>query len=260
MLKSIPLLCCCAAFCVSACTSDTDTVAGPQASGSAINSSYARTLTVGDYLYGVDAENLVTLSLADPSMPAEIDRQPIGQQIETIYHLDGYLFIGSQDGMFTYDIGDDGVPNRRGRFDYDALDVPFDRCDPVVARGDVAFVTLYSQREGPCGGQVQFDALVAFDVRDIENPALIRQYDALTPRGLAIDGDLLFVCNSTFGLTVYDAGDAANLEQISRIENLEAFDVIANRGTLIVVGGTELTQFDYSDPTELRELSTIALP
>ena len=230
------------------------------------NSSYARLLTVGDFLYAVNESELVTFSALDPGSLDEVDRQDIGFAIETLYHLDGNLFVGSQTAMYTYTIDAGGIPQRRGVFDYDfeVVGAFVQPCDPVVAADDVAYITLYTESEvrGACGGGFTqpVERLVVADISDLDRPTLIEARDVPTPRGLAVSGDLLFVCNEASGFTVYDVTDRRAPVELRRYPDDPAYDVIAADGRLIVVGAGSLTQYDYTPAGAVTKLGTIILP
>ena len=224
----------------------------------ALAGSYARILNVGNFLYAVDNTSIITYDISDRDTPREVDRTEVGLAVETIFHLDGNLFIGSRQGMFTYTIAEDGHPERRGRFDYSLVTGNVEPCDPVVADSKTAFATLYTgDGQDPCGRQMTIEKLVVMDITDLDRPQLIRDYDVRSPRGLSLDGELLFVCNDVNGITLYDVSQPANISQVSRVSDLVAWDAIAKDGLLIVVGTKELVQFDYSDPTRLVELSRL---
>ncbi|MFK8055327.1 MAG: LVIVD repeat-containing protein [Saprospiraceae bacterium] len=236
-------------------------IGSPSSNSTGTNSSYARILTVGNFLYAVNVNELVTFDATDPSDPTELNRQEVGDGVETIFHLDGILLIGSNLGTFTYTIGSNGIPTRRGQFDYNTLDIPVEPCDPVVAQGDVAFATLYTSfpGEGPCGRDQLVNLLVVMDISDLENPTLITTEQTTSPRGLAVKGDYLYVCNEYAGLTVFDVSTPSEPTIVSQVTDILAYDVIVKDDVLIVVGGSELIQYDYANPEELIRLSTISL-
>jgi hypothetical protein len=79
------------------------------------------------------------------------------------------------------------------------------------------------------------------------------------PRGIAKDGNLLFVCDGPAGLKVYDATDASNLKPLGHVNGMETYDVIAQNKRAIVVATDGLYQFDYSSPDNLKLLSKIPI-
>jgi len=149
-----------------------------QASDTGIAGSYARFMVVNDFLYVIDNENIKTYSLSDPTLPNLIDEREVGQRIESIFHLDGRLFIGSGIGMFIYTIQSDGIPEYTSDFSYEIF--PIYPCDPVVANSTHAFVTLNSTvvPVGFCAGNLQpLNQLNIFDITDISQPTLINEMD-----------------------------------------------------------------------------------
>jgi len=103
------------------------------------------------------------------------------------------------------------------------------------------------------------DQLDVVDISILESPWLIKSYPMEHPHGLAIDSNILFLCEGVHGLKVFDASDKKTLDQnlLSHLPNIPAYDVIAIDSHLILVGDNGIYQFDYSDPTDLQLLSVI---
>ena len=252
------------AACATSCAADAESFATGSDDGLAtgVSSSYARLIAAGDYLYAINLDELVTFDATDPADPREVDRQSVGGTVETLFHLSGTLFVGSPDGTYTYSIDADGIPRRRGRFDYNTLDLPVTPCDPVVSDGRTAYATLYTLRDGggPCARTTLVETLVVMDVTDLDKPTLIAEVYTPSPRGLALAGNALFVCNEASGLTVYDVSDPSVPTFVTSVGDVFAYDAVAlPDGPLIVVGEDQLVQFDYADPANLVRLSTIEM-
>lgn len=223
--------------------------------------SYSRILTVNNHLYAVDQTSVLTYDITNRDNPVEVGRTEVGLAIETIYHHDGNLFIGSREAMYTFSISANGLPVRRGTFDYSRVTGMVEPCDPVVANRSTAYATLYTEdNNGACGTRQNVQLLVAMDISNLDRPSLINTYPVQTPRGLSLDGNLLFVCNDRNGLSVFDVTNPAQARLISRIQDISAWDAIASDGLLIVVGTTQLIQYDYRDPSRLVELSRLPYP
>jgi hypothetical protein len=219
--------------------------------------SYARFLTIGNYLYTVDNRTIQTFDLAIPNNPEIIDKQDIGENIETIYHLNGRLFIGSSTAMYVYTIGNNGIPAQASAqgYAFQAFACP---SDPIVANDSIAFVTLNTAVTGPCGIN-PVNELKVFDVKNIYNPKEIARLDLPTPKGVGLDGSSLFVCLGTKGLAVLDVSNPYDPHIIQQLTGFEAFDVIPLGGLLLVVGPENVYQFDYSDPHNIVKISEIPL-
>jgi hypothetical protein len=220
--------------------------------------SYARFIIVGDYMYVVDEQSLITFDVSAAGDPKQIDKQPIGEGIETIFNFEDKLFVGSSRGLYIYEIPTSGIPEQLSATSYFEFDIfP---CDPVVANDSFAYVTLNAKRRlnNPCGGafEVDVNVLKIFDITDPRQPVQLTEYEMYAPKGVGLDGTTLFVCDDTAGLKVFDVSDPYELQPITHIEDLTAFDVIPLDGILLVVGPKEVYQFDYTNLENITLLSS----
>ena len=126
-------------------------------------------------------------------------------------------------------------------------------CDPVIADGDYAYVTLHAGTM--CGGEQ--NELNVIDIKDMANSKLVKTYDLKKPTGLSKDGNLLFVCDGT-EVKVYNAANPASLVLIKQIKSNEPYDAIAANKKLLVVTADGLYQYDYSNINYIKQLSFIA--
>ncbi len=244
------------AFILSGCAAS-DSAAEFGGSDTGVAGSYARFITVGDFLYIVDRTDIQTFSLANPSLPEKINTQTIGEQIESIFNLDDKLFIGSGSGLYIYTIPANGIPTQAASYGYEFPILP---CDPVVANDTYAYVTLHDgDVEGPCGANNFINELKIFDVSDIYNPEELISYPMQKPKGVGLDGHILFLCDDWAGLKVYDVSDPYNIQLIEHFDSFQAFDVIPLNGLLLCVGTDNVYQFDYSDINNIVELSRIPI-
>jgi hypothetical protein len=162
---------------------------------------------------------------------------------ETIFPLKGKLFIGTNDGMYMYDIlSDPAKPSLLGKFTH------LRGCDPVIADDDYAYVTLNDS--SACLG---FDnQLQVVDIHDMSNTFLVKSYQLSHPMGLAKDGNILFVCDGKDGLKIYDATDVQNLQLLKKISGATFYDVIAINGSAFVMSADGLYQYDYTDINNIQ--------
>jgi len=220
-----------------------------KASSGGTGGSMARFTIVGDYLYTVGNADLSTLSIANSSDPLLIGKTQIGMSIETIYPFKGKLFIGSATGMFIYNTNDPSKPAKESNFTHARA------CDPVIADDNYAYVTLRTGTS--CAGSSNL--LDVIDISNITSPRLVKSYMLTNPHGLSKDGNLLFICDGSDGLKLYDAADVNNLKLLDHVKGIDTYDVIAWNNTLIVVSKTGLHQYDYTDKKTMRLLSTIQI-
>jgi hypothetical protein len=99
--------------------------------------------------------------------------------------------------------------------------------------------------------------LDVIDVRNVLAPTLVKTYAMTNPHGLAIDGNLLFLCDGKDGLKIYNSSNVLDLKLLYHIKNIETFDVIAWNKRLLVVTTSGLHQYDYSDINNIKLLSKI---
>lgn len=239
------------------CVADSESLATP-ATDTGVGGSYARFVIVGDYMYVVDEQSLITFDVSEAASLVEIDKQPIGERIETIFNFKDKLFIGSAIGLFIYEIMDTGIPQQLSFTSYFEFEIfP---CDPVVANDSLAYVTLNAKRRinNSCGGSFEVDVnlLKIFDIKDAQQPQLLSQYSMFAPKGVGLDGTTLFVCDDEAGLKIFDVADPFNLVSIAHFENFTAFDVIPLNGLLLVVGPENVYEFDYTDLNDIKLISS----
>jgi len=227
-------------------------------SDTGVGGSYARFVIVGNYMYVVDDIGLITFDISDAANPVQIQKQEIGQRIETIFNFKDKLFVGSGEGLFIYEILDSGLPNQLSATSYFEFDIfP---CDPVVANDTYAYVTLNAKRRinNPCGGtfEVNVNLLKIYDISDPQQPQLLSEYEMFAPKGIGLDGTILFVCDDEEGLKIFDVTDPLNLVSIAQIDDFTAFDVIPLNGLLLAVGPENVYEFDYTDLNDIQLLSS----
>lgn len=232
-------------------TSTTSKAAAPSAVPSvSTGGSMAKFTTFNHYLYTIKgSDSLYLYDISHTSSPSFSDRIRIGTNIETIFPYKNYLFLGAANGMYIYDVSNPASPEKKSRF------MHFFACDPVVARDDYAYVTLSS---GTICGQ-NLNELQIINISDIENPQLKNTLPLTGPRGLAIDGNRLFVCDPEAGIRFIDVSDKNAPEIVTTIKGVEAFDAIALNGILIIVAKNGLYQYDYQDFKHPKLLSRISI-
>ena len=245
-MKNIIFLCI-ALFCLS-CEQNSDSINTGDFSTNGQGGSLARFSLKDNYLYTVDEFDLNVFSLENPGKPVQVNTQSIGLAIKTLFSYEDYLYIGSRNGMFIYDVQNPEFPNKLSEVQH------FTACDPVVANEKYAFVTL--QNSSGCGGSV--NQLEVYDVTDVTAPILINTRRLSFPKGLGLYGNYLIVCDDK--IKVFDITDPENSKLVSSLDT-EAFDVIIQGNLLIAIGETGLYQYQLNklDMTNIKNLSTIRI-
>jgi len=219
----------------------------PPAGATGKAGSLARFAIVGQTLYTVDENSLRVFSLADPATPAPGGKVPLSFGVETIFPKDNYLFLGTQRGMYIFDVATPQAPKQLSFIQH------FMSCDPVVVDDKYAYVTLRSGRT--CGGAA-INELQVYDIANLKQPRLVKTYSMAGPQGLGVDGNLLFVCDAD-GLKVFDKSSTPDLTQKQKF-NVNVVDVIPDNGILMAIGADGLYQYSYTGST-LQKLSKLAI-
>jgi len=213
-----------------------------------VGGSMARFTIMNDRLYTVGTSDLDVFNIINSNDPKHTNRLNVGWNIETIYPFKNKLFIGSQSGMFIYNVSNADAPVAAGQFNH------VQSCDPVIADDDYAYVTLRSG-SGCRGGFI--NQLDIVKLNNITDPVLQKTYPMKNPHGLSKDGNLLFICDGDAGLKLYNASDVMDLRIINELTDINAYDVIAMNKIALVVAKDGLYQYNYANPADIRLLSKI---
>ncbi len=215
-------------------------------SGTGLSGSTARFALNGNHLYTVDNSTLHVFSLANGAKPVKGTDVAVGNDIETIYSLNSNLFIGSSQGVYFMDVSNPDLPVLSNVVSH------FRACDPVVADNQFAFVTLSSSRVNCSTGANQ---LIVYNIANIYEPYIVSFKNLSNPKGLALDGKWLFVCDQN--ITMFDRSTISNLVVHKKTATLAANDCIAGNNLLTVSADDGIYQYDYANGN-LNFLSKIA--
>ncbi len=217
-------------------------------SGNGSGGSMAQFAVLNSRLYTVSFLSLNIFNIETESKPSFVKTvNTTNGTIETIYPYQNNLFLGGNSGMYIYDATAPDDPVASGMFGHVRT------CDPVIAETNTAYVTLRSGTV--CQGFT--NELDVLNTTDITNPVLVKSYAFTNPRGLAKDGNYLFVCDGTDGLKIMDASDANNIQPLSQVTGFEANDVILNNGIAVVTATNGLYLIDYSNIADAKVLGKI---
>lgn len=215
-----------------------------------ISGSTARFGLQQNRMYTVSNNELKIFNLTKADEPSFVNKLSLLQgDIETIFPYKNNLFIGSQSGMFIYSASNPDNPQRLGQFTHVRA------CDPVIADDNYAYVTLSGGTF--CGGfSNQLDVV---DIKNLTNPQLLKTYQLKSPKGLSKDGNILFICDGTDGLKVFDASNASNITLIKTVSGFEPHDVIAYQGYAIAVAKDGIYMVDYQNLADIKVVSKLQI-
>ena len=212
--------------------------------------SMARFAIVNNRIYTVSNSDLNVFDITNADNPVYKNKVNVGSwNVETIFPFKDKLFIGSQNGMFVYNISNVDNPSLAGQFSH------VQSCDPVIADDEYAYVTLRSG--SACFGNT--NELDVLQLNSFTNPTLVKTYPFTNPHGLSKDGNLLFICDGSGGLKIYNANHISDLQLVKQFSNIETYDVIAYNHIALVVAKDGLYQYDYSDANNIHLISKIGI-
>jgi hypothetical protein len=234
--------------CIISCSQDTNDVNSNSNSDftDGQGGSLATFTLKGNYLYTVDYSNLSVFNIENATNPIKVNSMNVGFDIETLFSFQDYLFIGSQNAMYIYDITNAELPKKMSQSDH------FRACDPVVANGTNAYVTLHTNEN--CGGSV--NELKTYDITDIENPVLLNTRGLTQPKGLSLYGsNFLLVCDDS--VKIFDVTDPNDSKYLEEIPTTGAIDIIIRNNNAFIISEHNITQYelDANDITNFKKIS-----
>ena len=214
-----------------------------------VGGSMARFGLYKDFLYVVNQSSLLTFKLNSNSQVTLLSTNYVNWNAETIFITDNHLFLGTQNGLIVMTLEVPEMPVQIGNFAH------MTSCDPVVIKGDLAFITL--KGGSTCRGGI----LNQLDVVQMSNSyskfTLLKSYPMFGPQGLGIDDDLLFLCDGDAGLKIYNAADPLAITQIAIFPSINAYDVIPMNDYLFMIGEKGFTLYDYSNIQDIKQIGFI---
>jgi hypothetical protein len=224
---------------------------GISGSGVGIGGSMARFGIKDKVLYIVNSNSLQVFDITSKTSPVKISDLYPGWNVETMFLTEKNMFLGTTTGMVIYDISNPTSPVSQSFFRHARS------CDPVVVDDTLAYVTLRTGTN--CGGSQNI--LDVVNIKNINLPVIVKSYGLTNPHGLGKDGDLLFICDGTAGLKVYDASDPKEITShlIYSYPDIQAYDVIPVGALLVLIGDNGLYQYSYSNLKNISLLSSILI-
>lgn len=208
----------------------------------------------GDFIYLISNRNIIVMNDNAFDTDFSSNRSPI-DDMETVFPYEDHLFVGSSSSMGVFSLDDPRDPQELYTF------VHATSCDPVLPHNDVAYITLRTSPNDPvCQGSI--NTLLVLDIDDLTDPREIRNLDMDSPYGMSIIGNHLFIGEGANGLKIFDITNNRAPEFVSRITNIEAYDIISdpqNSNILFIAGPEGLNQFTIDEDLNLNLESTIEI-
>ena len=207
--------------------------------------SMTRFLPIDGYLYTINFNELVLFQIGSDYRPSPWIKKNTETQAETLFQLNDLLFVGSINGMLLYDVSDAADPEYINRIEH------MRSCDPVVADANYAYVTL----RGGTNCFTDINELQIIDIQDPQNLSLVSRKDMYNPHGLGIYNDHLIVCDGTAGIKIVDVSTPTEPNIVNSAPIQFAYDVIIDYPLALIVGETDLFQYDISNLPEMQLIS-----
>ncbi len=222
---------------------------GVSGSGVGVGGSMARFGIKDNVLYVLDRNTLKVFDITTKDIPVKVTDIFPGWSAETMFLTENTMFLGTTTGMVIYDITIPLSPRSKTFFTHARS------CDPVIVDDTLAYITL---RTGTLCSGTQ-NTLSVVNIKNLNSPSLVMTYAMTNPHGLGKDGDLLFICDGSAGLKIYDASNPKTITShlVFTYSNINAYDVIPIGAVLVLIGENGLYQYDYSNVKSISLLSSI---
>lgn len=223
-------------------------------SSSAKNKGTMSRMEVADgYLNLITSSQLYTYDISGGSI-ISTKKQTIGNDLETIYHEDNKLFIGSKSSMTILNNNNPSEPYVLSSYWHEVS------CDPVLPNDDIAYLTLRSvQDEGCSGGTVNL--LKVIDISNPSSPSNITDVTMRSPYGMTISNDHLFIGEGANGITVMDITNPNNPTEIFNTSSFKTYDVIKHPNDsdiILVISDNDVKQLSFDESSNtIQELNSL---
>ena len=196
-----------------------------------------RMAIASDRLYIIGNSDLTIINTENARPTLEQTMNGFGWNMETIFPYEDHLFIGARQNMAIYSIQNPSAPSYEGDFFH------ANSCDPVLpTNNEVAYVTL--RGAGECGGNE--NTLNIIDIRNLNNPTLLRAIEMDSPYAMSIHNNTLYVGQGTFGFSAFEI-DNQELIHLYDNKDITAYDIIPHptrSDILLFAGPTGIMQYE----------------
>jgi len=215
--------------------SDSSTEAG-YAGEAGQGGSLARFTIAKNHLYVLNQDKLKAFDIKEPEKPVISTEVISVWGAETLFPFGNYLLMGTQSGMNIYDLSHPSRPEYVSYYQHIVS------CDPVVAEGDYAYVTLNTANTW-CG--INHNVLQIVNIGNILEPYLYSSFDMSSPKGLDVRNDTLYLCDA--GLKIFDVSDKSKLKLLHHFKNMAANDVICFNRHIMLIADDAFFQYSLEN-------------
>ncbi|NUO47668.1 MAG: hypothetical protein HOV80_02300 [Polyangiaceae bacterium] len=201
-------------------------------------------------LYALNRRSFFVYELPkDPGAPAKrIAELHPPVPVEKLSQHGLLLLISTREQTLIFDVADPTRPKQLGV-------ISFGSCDAVAIEKDIAYVATAAAAQCP-GPRV----LAVFDMKNPTRPELLADLYLTDPRGLAIDGQKLFVSDAREGVVVFDVSDPRAPKLVDKVPAAAAGELIARAGILFISADDGIHQYRYGADGHLELGSRGSIP
>lgn len=213
-----------------------------------IGGSTAKFTISGSALYALNNNDLLTFDIA-AKLPSLASTLQLKVAPETVFPFKNTILVGGASGMTIVNIDNPLSPVEAGSVQH------IRSCDPVVASGNIAYVTLWNGSE--CGNGR--NELQVIDISNLNVPVQLNATEMKSPRGLSVNDGRLMVCEDVHGAKLFDVSDHTKVPQeIASYPEIISQDVIWIGDNFIFVGQSGIAQYKMQG-NDLSLLSNIPI-
>lgn len=222
---------------------------GGGTSTTSVSGSITKFALIDDYLYIMNNFDLIPINISDPLNLTTSASTQVWMNVETLFPSGDKLYMGTTTGMMIYSTTTPTTPEHLGTMFHQTA------CDPVVVQGDYAYVTIRSGTT--CMGDI--NQLDVVDISNPSSPTVQASFLLTNPHGLGVKGDVLYICDGSDGLKVFDNTNPLTVgnNMISNFTSIQAIDIIPIGDIAIVLTTDGVYQYDCSDVQNIQYLSKI---
>jgi hypothetical protein len=170
--------------------------------------------------------------------------------VESVFSCRDKLFLGTPSALNIYSIENPVLPVY-----FSQLSHVYSRCNSIAVHKNLVYVSIYS--ENLCGQSS--DQLTIFDINNAESPLKISSYPMKYPKGLGINKDKLFICDT--GLKVFKIGEPETLmnNQLTYYKQVDAYDITFFNNIILLIADDGLYQYKYEDDFDFSAVGQLHL-
>jgi hypothetical protein len=134
----------------------------------------------------------------------------------------------------------------------------FKSCDKFEKKGGLIFAMSGNSE---CNKANTNPTIKVFNVSDVTKIVEVFSIKLTNPQDLVFDNNLLFVADNNNGLLIFEKDQNGVLKLLNRVENVitHQLTIQSKKKIIIVKNNSEVRQYDYSNSSSPKLLSTIVL-